>query len=101
MTPPQAATPGSLHPDCSDVPVVEKPEIMYLPRRAQAFGQAAFRYWPEQPIERHTFEVLCWANAKRSKCEKKDAVYALINCGWQMLLPLHPNARSEPQPKNL
>lgn len=77
----------------SDVPVVNRPEIMYLPGRARAFGQAAFRYWPEQPIERHTFEVLCWADSERRQCAKKDAVFALINCGWKMLLPLHPNEK--------
>ena len=79
----------------SDVPVVQTPEIMYLPSRALAFGQAAFRYWPEQPIERHTFVVLCWADTERRRCAKKDAAFALIRCGWKMLLPLHPNDQAE------
>ena len=79
----------------SDVPVVRTPEIMYLPGRALAFGQAAFRYWPEQPIERHTFVVLSWADAERRKCAKKDAAFALISSGWKMLLPLHPNTQAE------
>ena len=88
----------------SDVPIVDKPQIMYLPGRALAFGQAAFRYWPEQPIERHTFVVLCWANAERKQCAKKDAAFALISCGWKMLLPLHPNNRGQacrPEPSNM
>lgn len=77
------------------LPVLESPEILYLPRRALAFGQADFRYWKGQPIGRHTFFVLGWADSERRQCAKKEAAYAIIRCAWKALLPLRPNDRTE------